>query len=241
MWGEMLGNASDTAAEKRALENGKSGGSGAAGINGGKGFWKFQYEDGTWVEGSVVTDPVTGEAAEVPKWECINDAWWSFGADGRLKCGLIYDAVRQGWFYVDRNNGMKTGWAVVDGRWRYFEPSPHSATGRMAVDTWIDGWYVDENGVWDGKDRLEREDMEFSDECVPAQLELDVIKAIADARTFRSLTQKELAEKTGINQADISKLENGSRNPSIAILKRLARGMDMNLKIEFVPKTKSRG
>ena len=55
---------------------------------------------------------------------------------------------------------------------------------------------------------------------------------------MREMTQKELAERTGINQADISKLENGTRNPSINLLKRLAEGMDMVLKIEFVPKNK---
>ena len=45
-------------------------------------------------------------------------------------------------------------------------------------------------------------------------------------------------ERTGINQADISKLENGTRNPSVGLLKRLADGMGMALKIEFVPKQK---
>ena len=54
-------------------------------------------------------------------------------------------------------------------------------------------------------------------------------------RTSQNLTQKELAERTGINQADISKLENGTRNPSLAMLKRLAAGMGMSLKVEFVP------
>ena len=44
-------------------------------------------------------------------------------------------------------------------------------------------------------------------------------------RTSQNLTQKELAERTGINQADISKLENGTRNPSVNLLKRLADGM----------------
>ena len=43
-------------------------------------------------------------------------------------------------------------------------------------------------------------------------------------------------ERTGINQADISKLENGTRNHSVNLLKRLAYGMGMSLKIEFVPK-----
>lgn len=45
-------------------------------------------------------------------------------------------------------------------------------------------------------------------------------------RTSQNLTQKELAERTGINQADISKLENGTRNPSVNLLKRLADGME---------------
>ena len=71
------------------------------------------------------------------------------------------------------------------------------------------------------------------------QPELDVIRAIVNARTSQNMTQKELAERTGINQADISKLENGTRNPSINLLKRLADGMDMMLKIEFVPKQKA--
>ena len=35
------------------------------------------------------------------------------------------------------------------------------------------------------------------------------------------------------------KLENGTRNPSINLLKRLADGMGMALKIEFVPKQKA--
>ena len=68
------------------------------------------------------------------------------------------------------------------------------------------------------------------------QPELDVIRAIVDARTSQNMTQKELAERTGINQADISKLENGTRNPSVNLLKRLAEGLGMALKIEFVPK-----
>jgi len=59
---------------------------------------------------------------------------------------------------------------------------------------------------------------------------------LVDARTSQNLTQKELAERTGINQADISKLENGTRNPSVNLLKRLAEGMGMALRIEFVPK-----
>ena len=77
---------------------------------------------------------------------------------------------------------------------------------------------------------------EFKKEYEAIQPEMDVIRAIVDARNSQNLTQKELAERTGINQADISKIENGTRNPSLNLLKRLADGMGMVLKIEFVPK-----
>ena len=79
-------------------------------------------------------------------------------------------------------------------------------------------------------------DKVFRKEYETIQPEMDVIRAIVDARSSQNLTQKELAERTGINQADISKLENGTRNPSVNLLKRLADGMGMALRIEFVPK-----
>ncbi|MCD8020901.1 MAG: helix-turn-helix domain-containing protein [Clostridiales bacterium] len=79
-------------------------------------------------------------------------------------------------------------------------------------------------------------DEEFKKEYETIQPEMDVIRAIVDARISQNLTQKELAERTGINQADISKLENGTRNPSLNLLKRLADGMGMNLELVFTPK-----
>lgn len=82
------------------------------------------------------------------------------------------------------------------------------------------------------------QDAEFRREYEEMLPEIDVIRAIVDARVSQNLTQNELAERTGINQADISRLENGIRNPSLKLLKRLADGMGMALKIEFVPKAK---
>lgn len=77
---------------------------------------------------------------------------------------------------------------------------------------------------------------EFRKEYEAIQPELDVIRAMVNARNSVNMTQKELSERTGISQADISKIENGTRNPSLNLLKRLAEGMGMTLKIEFVPK-----
>ena len=65
--------------------------------------------------------------------------------------------------------------------------------------------------------------------------EYDIIQAMIDTRKRQHMTQKDLSEATGITQADISRIENGTRNPSLAMLKRLAAGMGMILKVEFVP------
>lgn len=72
------------------------------------------------------------------------------------------------------------------------------------------------------------------------QPEMSVIRAMIDARTSKNMTQKELSERTGIAQTEISKLENGTRNPSIKLLQRLADGMDMVLNVTFTPKKASR-
>lgn len=79
-------------------------------------------------------------------------------------------------------------------------------------------------------------DPDFAGAYEELQPEMAVIRAIVDARISQNMTQKELAERTGIAQTEISKLENGTRNPSIRLLQRLADGMGMNVCVTFVPK-----
>lgn len=66
--------------------------------------------------------------------------------------------------------------------------------------------------------------------------EFQVIRAMIETRREQHLTQQQLADRTGIDRADISKLENGNANPSLKLLKRLAEGLGMSVKIEFIPK-----
>ena len=66
--------------------------------------------------------------------------------------------------------------------------------------------------------------------------EFDIIRAMIQARKQQGITQEELARRTGITQADISRIETGTRNPSLNMLKRLADGLGMRLKVEFLPK-----
>ena len=85
-------------------------------------------------------------------------------------------------------------------------------------------------------------DPEFKKEYEALQPERAIIQAIIEARRQSGLTQKELSERTGITQGDISKLERGNANPSLSTLQRLAAGMGMTVKLEFIPiKTAERG
>ena len=76
----------------------------------------------------------------------------------------------------------------------------------------------------------------FKKEWDELEPEYAMIQAIIDARKASNMTQKELSERTGIDQADISKIVRGNANPALSTLKRLADGTNMVLKLEFIPK-----
>lgn len=76
---------------------------------------------------------------------------------------------------------------------------------------------------------------EFRKEWEAMEPERQIMRAMLEGRQTNHLTQEQLAEATGINQANISRLENGTANPSLQTLKRLAAGMGMELRLEFVP------
>ncbi len=76
-------------------------------------------------------------------------------------------------------------------------------------------------------------DPELKAEYEALEPEFAIIQALIDARKESGLTQKDLSARTGIAQADISKLEHGTANPSLRTLQRLAAGMGRRLKIEF--------
>lgn len=104
-----------------------------------KGWW-LRYSDGTWPMGR----------AGAYHWEKINGRWWAFGADGYISSGWIYDTIYQGWFYMDENQGMLTGWQFINGKWYYLNPNSDGTAGIMYTKRRTpDGWYVKEDGSWD--------------------------------------------------------------------------------------------
>lgn len=61
---------------------------------------------------------------------------------------------------------------------------------------------------------------------------IEIGNRIAEIRKQRGLTQSELSEITGLQQVNISKIENGKYNVSIDILNRVCRALEVEIKIE---------
>lgn len=80
----------------------------------------------------------------------------------------------------------------------------------------------------------ELKDPRFREEWDRLDPEFQIIRALLEGRNERHITQKELSYQSGIAQSDISKLENGTANPSIRTLQRLAHALGKVLKISFV-------
>ena len=62
-------------------------------------------------------------------------------------------------------------------------------------------------------------------------IENPAARAVAAARAVSGLSQKQLAQMTGIDQSDISKIERGTANPSISTLERIAKALGGKLTV----------
>ncbi len=56
-------------------------------------------------------------------------------------------------------------------------------------------------------------------------------QVILDARKSENMTQKELAEKLGVDKSYISKIENGVVNPSVGFFYRIMNALGLNVEI----------
>ena len=77
-------------------------------------------------------------------------------------------------------------------------------------------------------------DPEVLAEYEASKPEMEVIRALIGARIEQNLTQEQLAQRSGIRQSNISRIENGTCSPTISTLQQLASGMGKKLHIEFV-------
>lgn len=76
-------------------------------------------------------------------WEVIDGKYYRFDKDGWMVTG--WQKIGNVTYYMDKTTGERygEGWHWIDGNCYYM-----NANGEMAVDTWIDGYYVDESGKW---------------------------------------------------------------------------------------------
>lgn len=86
----------------------------------------------------------------------------------------------------------------------------------------------------DVKDEMLR-DPEFKAFSDENKIFSDIAKALVAGRMAKGLTQKELAARIGMHQADISRYEKLDQVPTIQTLKRLAEALDLTLRIELIP------
>ena len=92
---------------------------------------------------------------------------------------------------------------------------------------WNDDLDVSSETVYDdGKDVTN----EYDDTDI---LNIVIGYQIKEKRLQKEMSQEELAKKAGIDQSDLSKIERGILNPSVKMLKKIAKGLGLKLKLSF--------
>ncbi len=94
-------------------------------------------------------------------WQLIYGKWYYLANGGYRQSGWL--AIDGNLYYLDENGIMATGWFYLDDSWYYTDKSGAIQTGwvmplpgkyyylyedgRLATDTWIDGYYVGSDGL----------------------------------------------------------------------------------------------
>ena len=106
----------------------------------GNGAWVPGAREWNWVkQGNIwkYQSSVTGQYL-TNQWSLIGDKWYHFDADGNMQTGFF--DVDGATYYCDNSGAMvSNGWMGSN----YFYPD-----GRLARDTWINGYYVNADGIW---------------------------------------------------------------------------------------------
>lgn len=92
---------------------------------------------------------------------------------------------------------------------------------------WNDELDLDAEVIWEDGILIEMEPETDANRLLAYQL--------LTAREKANMTQRQLAESTGIYQSEISKVERGIGNPSLSTIVRLAEGLGMRLVMDFQP------
>ena len=113
-------------------------------------------DNSTW----YYLDPIT--ATMQTGWKQLGNKWYYFRSSGAMATGWYQEGST--WYYLDQSNGdLKIGWQNLGNKWYYLRSSGAMATGwfqvgskwyyayssgALAVNTTVDGYYVNYNGEW---------------------------------------------------------------------------------------------
>ena len=98
----------------------------------------YKDENGKWYYLNESGDMKTGWHKD------SNGKWYYLNESGDMKTGWYKDKDGK-WYYLNQSGDMKTGWYKdTDGKWYYLNES-----GDMAKDTYINGYYLGSDGVWE--------------------------------------------------------------------------------------------
>ena len=131
------------------------------------GIWMFRQTNGAYAKNrwGIVDGQwyyFDGDGKMLIGWQWLGNQWYYLHTEetartkagmkeGAMASGWHFDPVYQKWFYLDASGAMVTDWREIDGKWYYFNPVSDGQRGIMYTDAWIDGWYVDKNGIWNGE------------------------------------------------------------------------------------------
>lgn len=87
---------------------------------------------------------------------------------------------------------------------------------------------------WDEYKQKKLQNPEFKRAYEDLEVEYAIMNEMLKLRSEAGISQSQLSQKTGITQPDISKLENGKANPSIATLKKVAGAFGKRLQVQFI-------
>lgn len=128
------------------------------------GKWYYMDQWGAKIYGWAQIDGnwrYFGEQGMAIGWVASGNYWYYFDGNGCMVTGWVQ--ANGGWYYMDQWGAMIHGWAQINGNWYYFNESGRMQTGwqlienvwyyfydsgAMAVNTTINGCYVNGSGAW---------------------------------------------------------------------------------------------
>ncbi|AKX95755.1 transcriptional regulator [Moorella thermoacetica] len=79
------------------------------------------------------------------------------------------------------------------------------------------------------------QDPQFQKAWEETELAYQVARAVIKLRLDYGLTQEELAQKTGVPQSVISRLESGRHLPSLRSLEKISKKLGLQIRLDFIP------